>query len=268
MGYGWCLQFEKVLIKQTDGSIDLFSCSSDRPVRFRFSYQNRNDYIYKSGKNPAYTLVQHGQQMIVTDPEHNRWVFDSGGLLRRWLLRHHQKFHLLRSRDGTPETLVGPFGKVRLRINRDNGLLERMQWNQKTISFAFQNLLLTSVKTPTTLWNYEYDLSRNLTRITKNGITLKTIAYNISNDQVQQLIEASYILKLNSAGQIISMDHPEKGKVTFHYNKDGSIARLYWKQKSFTLSELNGSLKGDPKQTQIVEYLFVASRAIKSLKSL
>lgn len=268
LGYGWCLTFEKVLIKQTDGAIDFYSCTSDRPIRFQFHHQKQNSYIYKSGKNPAHTLVQTRNQLIVTDHQQNRWYFDSGGHLRRWLLRQHQKFHLIRGQDGTLEELRGAFGKVRLQVNPEKNLLERIHWNQKTITYSFKNFLLTTVKTPSTLWTYKYDISRNLSRIEKNGSHIKSISYNIGKDQVQQLIDSSYVLKLNPAGQIISMEHPSKGKVSFIYNENGAIVRFSWKQKNWTLNEVQELSKMDPHQNQIVEYLFVASRAIQSLKSL
>lgn len=82
------------------------------------------------------------------------------------------------------------------------------------------------------------------------------------------MIESSYILTLNPAGQIVSMNHPQKGKVTFSYNEHGGIAQLHWKQQTLTLEQLQGMQKLNPQQNQIVEYLLVASRAIKSLKSL
>ncbi len=268
LGYGWCLSFEKVLIKQPDGRIDLFSCSSDRPVRFQFHHQSQKHSIYKSGKYPTHTLILMHNQMIVTDGQSNQWYFDSGGHLRRWLLPQNQRFYLTRSRDGTPEQLAGPFGKVRLVINQETGLLEKIDWNQRRITYSFKEFLLTSVKTPSTFWSYQYDFSRNLTRIEKNGQHIKSISYNTSNDEVQQLIESSYILKLNPAGQIITMEHPKKGKVTFNYDNAGSIIRVYWKQQVWTLSEIQGMPKRDPRQIQIVEYLLVASRAIQSLKSL
>jgi hypothetical protein len=237
LGAGWCLEFDKVITHETDGSLHYNTCEFDRPIQFWFDADQLDRRIYRSTHNHLYTLEQKDHVYILKEKFGTGavWMFNQQGQLTHWRQSGQSERRLNRNQAGFLQTLIlGPTQAITIEQNRRTGFIDAFKLNGQTIFYSYQGHQLTTVRSPEQIWHYRYDETDNLIFIKKGNAPAQQIVYNIETDSVIEVQTDMHRLKLDSFGRIDSIESAIGGLLRLEYNDDGVVIAITNQTKTLT----------------------------------
>lgn len=261
LGFGWCLEFDKVLKPQPNGDLLYESCEFDSRLRFRLSHQKNETLIYISSHPNEFRVTQKDNLYTLTEiTKGHRWVFNTQGQLVEWQRSTEPRRQLVRNRLGRLQSLIWKKNLI-IQIEQDpsTGFITRFTSGRRSIQMTYQDDLLTQVQDSFMQSIYRYDSLANLTLSMNSQGLEKKIQYDELTDQVIGVEVARHQIRINHLGLVEAVRSPQGSWLELRYSSNGLLQQIQIEKTQFNIQAFQQLPVDHPTRTAIESSLRVAS---------
>lgn len=187
-GFGWCSEFETILIKKDANKIAVRECGGGLEKEFSLSgTPQKNGYVFTSDAKRDDFIVYKNRSYIRYVANRAAQSFDHAGALTGLFQADKNHLRLSYGKNGVLSEITDSHGhKLKFTIDRLSGKVRRVEGPQRlAVQYMHRNEDLVLVKNA---WNntykYSYDGLHNLLEIAYPDKTAKTLTYDQDRDWV------------------------------------------------------------------------------------